>query len=115
MEKVIYGGKSGLGIILANNEIESDYIVEKSFTINGQELRTGMFTNLFGMFNEAVKYVGVLKSDLKCMCFLLGTEENIFSNLTYYSCFYWISENRLANKYAEGTVRDYNFINGKWK
>lgn len=115
MEKVIYRNKGGLGLILEQKEIESDYFKPKDFIINGELIRTGVMTDLFGMFLEPVRYSGVLIDDENCMCFFLGTSADLFKMEKFFSCFYWISETRIANKYSEGTVRDFNFINGIWR
>lgn len=116
MEKVIYSNKGGLGLILSANENERDFIKSKDFIINGKEIKSDTMTDLFGLFTEPVRFAGVLNDDENCMCFMLGNGEgDLFDIPTYYSCFYWISENRLANKYKEGTVRDYKWIDGAWK
>lgn len=115
MEKVIYQNKGGLGIILEASEKESSFFGPKEFTINGTTIKPGDYTDLFGLFIEPVLYVGNLLEDENCMVFLLGEDENLFHKLTYYSCFYWITETRLANKYTDSTVRDYNWINNAWK
>jgi hypothetical protein len=112
MEKVIYSNKGGLGIILNDGENEYDFILEKSFTINGSLLNPGDNTELGGMFDKPVKYVGALnEGNHNCMVFYLGLDKNYH----YYSCFYWITENRIANKYKENTARDFNWVNGKYK
>lgn len=117
MEKVVYSKKGGLGLILNAGEKESDFMKSKNFVINGKLLRTNEMTDLFGLFTEPVRFAGVLKDDENCMCFVLGFGVGDLFGLpqTYYSCFYWISENRLANKYKEGTVRDFKWIDGAWK
>lgn len=116
MEKVIYKNKGGLGLILSASENESDFIKPKDFIINGKEIKSETMTDLFGLFTEPVRFAGVLNDDENCMCFMLGNGEgDLFDIPTYYSCFYWISETRLANKYKEGTVRDFKWINGAWK
>lgn len=115
MEKVIYSNMCGCGIILNSDESEVDYFEPKEFIINGAKLNTGDFTNLSGLFNKPVRYVGVLKGDSNCMCFRLGYNVDFFGSKTFYSCFFWISESRLVNKYTENSARDFNWINGKWK
>lgn len=117
MEKVIYNRGGGLGIILEAHEKESDFFGNDSFTILKTHLKKGDFTDLFGLFSEPVEYVGNLIYDKKCMVFSLGSDSDLFDTLTYYSCFYWIAENRLANKYSERTVRDFNWNvqKGEWE
>lgn len=117
MKKVSYSNEGGLGLILNANDNERDFIKSKDFIINGKEIKSETMTDLFGLFAEPVRFAGVLNNDENCMCFMLGKgEEDLFDIPTYYSCFYWISENRLlANKYREGTVRVYKWINGAWK
>lgn len=115
MEKVIYSDKGGLGIISDSNENENDFIQDTSFLINGIQMNPGEKTTLFGMFEKEVKFVGSLTEDAKCMVFYLGQVNDLFESKKYYSCFYWIAENRILNKYQEYTARDFLFVNGKWK
>ncbi len=115
MEKVIYSRGGGLGIILDSQENEKDFFVEKSFVINGQTIQPGDFTDLFGLYSAPARYVGVLKEDEICMAFCLGSSSNLFETQTFYSCFYWLAEDRVANKYSEGSCRDYRWIGGRWK
>jgi hypothetical protein len=115
MEKVIYSKKGGLGIILDIGEKESEYFNNDSFKINGQILIHGAKTTLFGMFDKPVRFVGALKDDPKRMVFHLGDHADFFDSKRYYSCFYWIAENRICNKYSELSARDFIFVNGKWK
>lgn len=111
MEKVIYSKKGGLGIILQAGECEADFFEPKYLPIHDGCLKVGDFTTLFGFFNSLVRYVGVLKGEKNCMVFELGKEED----LTHYACVFWLSPYRIANKYAENTVRDFQWANGKWK
>lgn len=129
MEKVIYKNHEGLGIILLGNENETDYFEDKEFVINGKTLRPGDFTDLDCLLFRKIRYVGILKKDEKCfdnevilstggncIVFHLGDDvPDLFDTKKYYSCWYYISETRLANKYSERTARDYNYKNGKWK
>jgi hypothetical protein len=119
MEKVIYKNKQGLGIILTEGEQESDFFVAKDFNVCGEIIRVGDYTSLSGLFSSPIRYVGISKEDLKkgfnCMVFYAGKDANLLECKRYYSCFYWISETRLLNKYAHNTVRDFNFVNGEWK
>ena len=48
MEKVIYSGNQGLGIIMDECENESDYIDEGWMPIVGTKLNIGEKTKLFG-------------------------------------------------------------------
>lgn len=115
MQKVIYSNQGGLGVILTAGEQESDLFKDKTFVVNGLAIRPGDTTDLFGLFNKPVRYVGVLRDDETCMVFHLGMESDIFGEIAYYNCFYWIAESRLATKYAEHTVRDFKWIGGSWK
>ncbi len=115
MQKVIYQNKGGLGIILNKSENEKDFFGNKEFTINGTTIKAGDYTDLFGLFTEPVKYVGNLLENENCMVFLLGDNSDLFNQITYYSCFYWITETRLANKYTHTSVRDFNWVNNTWK
>ncbi len=115
MEKVIYNNKGGLGCILEGHEKEQDFFEKQSFVVNGQTIHPEDYTNLMGLFTSPVRFVGALKDKQNCMIFFLGTDGNLFENLNYYSCFFWIAENRLANKYTDSTARDFNFIGGVWK
>lgn len=114
MEKVIYSNKSGLGIILSANENEVDFFTYKEFQVVNTIIKPTDFTNLFGLFTSQVRFCGCLIGDENCMVFHLGNDGNLFE-LKYYSCFYYINEWRLANKYSENTCRDFNWINGSWK
>ena len=117
MQKVIYKDKGGCGLILENGEEEKDFIEEKSVILHGEELVPGSFTNLDNLFNKPIRYAGILKNekDSIVMCFHTGNEENLFSEVKYYYCFFWISQFRIANKYSENTARDFNWINNNWK
>ena len=114
MEKVLYENGGGMGLILTN-ENESDFINEVSLKLHGIELKPNDFFDLDGLFNHPIRYAGVLKDEKNVMCFHAGDDENLFEINSYYYCFYWISEHRIANKYKEGTARDLNWINNKWK
>jgi hypothetical protein len=115
MEKVIYSNKGGLGIILDIDDKESDYFDDSSFMINGEIIIPECETTLFGMFDKPARFVGALRDDPKCMIFHLGDNTDLFDTYKYYSCFYWIAENRICNKYTELSARDFLFVNGKWK
>ena len=115
MEKVIYQNKGGLGIILEPSDNREQLFGKKEFKINNLIIKPGDYTDLFGLFTEPVKYVGNLLEDENCMVFLLGDDADLFHQITYYSCFYWINENRLANKYTDSSVRDFNWVNNTWK
>lgn len=115
MEKVIYSRGGGLGIILDSQESEKDFFMEKSFVINGQTIHPGDFTDLFGLYSAPARYVGVFKEDKICMAFCLGSSSNLFETKTFYSCFYWLAEDRVANTYSEGAWWDYRWISGRWK
>lgn len=115
MEKLIYSHNQGLGIILDDLEQEIDYFIPREMLVVDTVLMPGEMTDLFGIYTEPLRYVGVMKGDEKCMVFYLGDDADLFSSRRYYSCFYWISETRILNKYKEGTVRDYQWIDGRWK
>ena len=114
MEKVIYSCGGGLGIILTN-ELESDFIEKKSTSLHNERLEIDSFTDLDKKFTSPVRFAGFLKNENNLMCFHAGDEDDLFDNKSYYYCFYRISENVIANKYKEGTARDYKWINNKWK
>lgn len=115
MEKVIYSGNQGLGIIMDDLENESDYIDEGWMPIVGTKLNSGDKTKLFGFFTREVVFVGTLKDNPKCMVFLLGNDSDLFDSKRYYACLYWITPTRIVNKYKEGTARDFIYKDGKWK
>lgn len=115
MEKVIYANSQGLGVILDNNDNEKNIFDPIPVLLHGEILEPGQFTSLDGLFNEKLRFVGFLKNEKNVMCFFIGEEKDLFSNIRYYYCFFYINENRIANKYKEGTARDYNWINNKWK
>lgn len=115
MEKVIYNNSQGLGLVLNGHDNDKDIFEKKSVLLHGSILNTNDFTTLDGLFSEPLKFAGFLKNDKNVMCFYIGNDENLFENIKYYYCFYYINEFRIANKYKEGSVRDYNWINNKWK
>ena len=118
IEKVIYKGNQGLGIIMDESEDESNYIGKTNIIINGVEITPGQKTTLFGMFDQDVTYCGILKDDPAnslCMVFLLGNHADLFDHKRYYACFYWITPTRILNIYKEGSARDFIYVDGKWK
>lgn len=114
MEKVIFEKRSGIGFILYPGESESLYINAVNTVINKHVLYPGYTTNLFGMFNGVVEYKGLFRdeSNLCLMVFFNGRDENGYG---YYQCLYRINEYRIANKYKEGSCRDFILVNNKWK
>jgi hypothetical protein len=121
MEKAIYSNNGGLGIILDSEENEIDFFAATTLQVGTETLKPQDLTTLFGLFSEPVRYAGTLKNEsenLTVMCFYLGDSDgNLFEQpKKYYSCFYWVSENRIANKYSTGNnCRDFHFKNGQFK
>lgn len=113
MEKVIYSGQGGIGLILDETEHLDDYIIKVPVVLHGITMHPDTYTDLDGLFPQNVIYKGMLKdsSDHKVMVFFIGVD----GGSRYYQCFYWITETRIANKYKEGTVRDFIWKNNKWK
>jgi hypothetical protein len=109
MEMVIFTKGLGLGIISAE---KINCIDKVSVQFEFGELVPGQKTDLQGMYEEPLEYLGLLQNESqKVMVFYIGYHGGEF----YYYCWYYINEKRIANKYKEGTARDYNWINGKWK
>ncbi len=109
MEKVIFNKGQGLGIISAE---KLNFIDKVSVQFEFGTFIPGQKTDLQGMYEEPLEYLGLLKNETqKVMVFYIGEVQRKY----YYSCWYYINEKRIANKYKEGTARDYNWINGKWK
>lgn len=114
IERVIFSGNNGMGLI-ATNEQETTFINKEPVKLHGVIIEPDTLTALDGLFTRPVRYAGLLKGDNKVMCFHLGFDKNMFEKTDYYCCYYWISENRILNKYKEGTARDFNWINNQWK
>jgi hypothetical protein len=115
MEKVIYNNKGGMGVILEGKELEADIFNPLQYKVGNEILQPQVFTTLGGLFIQPVRYVGALIGDCDYLCFHLGDETDLFTIKSYYSCFKWLTETRLVNKYAEKTARDLNWVNGVWK
>lgn len=113
MRKVIYSNNYGVGVILDAGEQEADFMLPKAMMIVDEVMMPGDMTMLGGLFNKPVRYAGVLKDDERCMCFYMGPSDD--GKVTYYSCFFWITELRLANKYSERTCRDFHWKGGRFK
>lgn len=115
METVIYSNQGGCGLILEGDEKESDFINPASVMLHGQELNPDDLTDLDGMFTKPIRYAGILKdSEFTVMCFHTGDDENLFEFKKYYYTFYWIEENRIANCYSFGSVRDFFWRQNHW-
>ena len=114
MEKVIYENGGGLGIILIN-EKEEDFITKKNVVLHQKLIEVNEMTTLDGRFTIPIRFAGFFKNDKNLMCFHAGDDSDIFEERKYYYCYYRLDENRIANKYREGTARDFKWINGKWK
>ena len=112
---LIYANNGGLGLILHGEELESDFIENQSFVVNGEEIKPGHFSDLFGFFTEPMRFCGALKDKPKLMVFYSGDSTNLFEKKRFYYCVYWISETRIVNKYTWTSARDFNFKNGEWK
>ena len=115
MEKVIFSNKNGLGLILTEIEIESNYFENETLKVVDEILIPENETTLKDFFTKKVTYKGTLKNHKNCMVFYLGNESNLFDNLKYYSCVYWITENRIVNKYTFLSARDFNWNGKEWK
>ena len=115
MEKVIYSNNGGLGLILENDEKESDFIENQSFVVNGEEIKPGYFYDLSGYFLQPMRFCGSLNGENNCMVFYTGESTDLFEKKRFYYCVYWISETRIANKYTWTSARDFNYKNGEWK
>jgi hypothetical protein len=112
MEKVIYSNNQGLGIVLNKQDCIDDFLDKASVVLHGSTLEPGSWTNLDSMFSRQVRYEGLLKGeDHKVMVFFIGVD----TSKSYYQCFYLINEFRIGNKYKEGTFRDFNWKDNKWK
>lgn len=116
MEKVIFSGNGGSGIIMTQHDKESDYISKSPITVNGVQLNPDDMTTCFGLFGKKVRYAGLLiEDDKECMCFHLGEHADLFETKSYYNCFWKISEDRLCTCYSYGSARDLLYVKGKWK
>jgi hypothetical protein len=115
MEKLIFTDKNGLGLILTENEIESNYFENEILKVVDEILKPENETTLKDFFTKKVIYKGTLKNNKNCMVFYLGNEWNLFDNLKYYSCVYWITENRIVNKYSFLSARYFNWNGNEWK
>lgn len=115
MERVIFGGGVGQGLIMNHDDNASDYIDSKSITVADEEIFPNTLTALKGFFKHEIKYVGLLKGEKNVMCFYLGFDKDVLFPKHYYDCYYRITNDRLFCKYTEKSGRDFNFINNKWK
>ncbi len=115
MERVIYNRGNGLGVILDAFEDESEFFAPLEFNVNNEIIKAGDETTLSGYFVSPIRYVGSFKDEPKCMVFYLGSEGNLFQNMKYYACLYWLTPYRIVNKFSFNSARDFNFINGKWE
>lgn len=115
MEKVIYSERGGLGMILTN-ENEDFYIKKESLVLHGEDLIPGTFTDMDGYFLKPIRFCGLLKNEnTKVLVFHTGDVDDLFFKTSYYYCVYWINENRIANTYSYGTVRDFHWKDNRWK
>jgi hypothetical protein len=116
MEFKIYG-QNGLHLILDKSEFEDENFFKKEDKRVGNEIiKVGEKTKFCEMFPIPVFYKGILEhKGSNVMCFYVGSDIRIDGEYYFFSCFYYINENRIANQYKQGTVRDFNFINNKWK
>ncbi|MFN8238610.1 MAG: hypothetical protein U0T77_10620 [Chitinophagales bacterium] len=116
MEKVIYGNNQGLGIVLDEFEQIDDFVLKSSVVLHGNILEPGSWTDLDRMFSSRVRYEGLLKGeDHNIMVFFIGVDADLSEHKSFYQCFYWLNETRIGNKYKEGTFRDFNWKDNKWK
>lgn len=117
MEKVIYSKNGGLGIMMSSDENKLDFIEEKSTKILGSVIVPGTKTTLSNYFLNPVEFVGFVRGEKDCMCFYLGENQpDLFgTSIKYFKCIYRISQSRIVDKFKEGTARDFQWINGKWK
>jgi phosphoribosylaminoimidazole-succinocarboxamide synthase len=81
MEKVIFGNKNGLGLILSESEIESNYFENQNLKVVDEILTPENETTLKNFFTKKVIYKGTLKKHKNCMVFYLGNESNLFDSL----------------------------------
>lgn len=116
MEKVIYSGNNGLGIILNKNDKEEDFVVPTEIHLINKLIKPGEFTDLFGFYEKPIRYVGCMKNESKTlMVFHIGDRNDLFNGYKYYYCLYLIDNFRICNKYSHNSARDFNWVNGKWK
>ena len=116
MEKVIFNNKGGIGIILKLDEDILDYAIEVPVVLHGMTLKPNELTDLDGMFAGKVKYIGLLKETNTFDTMVFSLIDNTGTlDYKYYQCFYRITETRIANKYKENTLRDFQWKEGKWK
>ena len=90
MEKVIYSNNGGLGLILENEEKESDFIENQSFVVNGEEIKPGYFYDLSGYFLQPMRFCGALVENNKWMvfhtCNVVGNNDRIEKRIYYCVC-----------------------------
>ena len=75
---LIYANNGGLGLILHGDEEESNFIENQSFVVNGEEIKPGNFSDLFGFFTEPMRFCGAFKDKPKLMVFYSGDSTDLF-------------------------------------
>lgn len=117
MEFTIFSKSQGSGYIVRNRQKLINEINPVSVSINSIIfINSGENTDLINYFDREVKYLGVKKNSTHTeMLFLLGTSNDLFSEIIYIESIYKISETRIFQIFGHGYGRDFNLINGIWK
>lgn len=119
METVIFAHNMGLGLILNKDEEEHDFIDPQPILLAGEVLEPEVYTTINNMYDQPMLYMGLLKSELekgkKIMVFYLGEKDDMFEPQKLYMLWYYLSDTRIVNKYAENSARDYNWNGTQWK
>ncbi|WP_392436456.1 hypothetical protein ACF3N7_05340 [Cruoricaptor ignavus] len=115
MEQTIYAKGGGRGMVLENAEKEKDFILPKSIELHGNILKPGDYTNVDGYFIRPIRYCGIVKnSEFTEMVFHAGDDGDLFGLRKFYYILYWITPERIANVFKEGTARDFHWKGDHW-
>lgn len=110
MESII---DSKIGLINIFKADEIDTHIEKTDTsLNGYTLKPNTKTNLDDFFNGYVEYLGIFNGYMQ---FKIGEDNDLFGTTIWVNSFKKITETTIMTIYQQGTARDYNYKNGRWR
>lgn len=109
IKHVVYSDNQGSGYIHnERNELEK-YLVKKSVTINGCEIKVGEKTTLNGHFANPIEYIGTI--DKNEMVFYIGAADGLY----FFQSVFKIQEDRIFEMFSPISGRDFYYVNGIWK
>jgi len=117
MEKVIFAGGQGEGLILESGENLTDSIAidKKPVELGNTTLIYEQETTLCGWFDSPVLYHG--KDEKNNLYFRLGVDGGDLFDApkAYYETMRYLTPTRFFRLYSFKGGRDANFVNGRWK